>query len=266
MDETPLYFDMPGLQTVHPKGCREVHIRSTGAEKHRLTVILTCTAAGDIFSPMLIFRGKRALKKLCLPTGVIVAVQKQAWNDSTLTKMWIQKVLCQYTKKRNALLVWDTFSGHMTEEVIEELQKRNITVATIPGGCTSKVQPPDVSLNKPFKSSCRNHWVRYMQQQVSQVPAGERLKLATKQVVIDWGVQSNRLLNTKKEIICKSFLVCGISNALGGSQNQFIRCAKELPNLSIAYGLTTDPGTDSGTESDPFASESEEDSADSPRS
>ena len=26
---------------------------------------------------------------------------------------------------QHALLVWDTFSGHMTEEVVEELQKKN---------------------------------------------------------------------------------------------------------------------------------------------
>ena len=30
MDETPLYFDMPGSTTVNKKGCREVHVRSTG--------------------------------------------------------------------------------------------------------------------------------------------------------------------------------------------------------------------------------------------
>ena len=98
MDETPLYFDMPGSHTVHRKGCREVRIRSTGAEKRRLTIILACTAAGDML-PMLIFKGKRALKTLQIPAGVIVAVQPKAWNDVALTKIWIQKVLCRYTQK-----------------------------------------------------------------------------------------------------------------------------------------------------------------------
>ena len=143
MDETPLYFDIPGSHTVHRKGCREVCIRSTGAEKRRLTIILACTAAGDML-PMLIFKGKRALKNLRIPAGVIVAVQPKAWNDVALTKIWIQKVLCRYTQKQHALLVWGTFSGHMTEDVAAELQKKNITVATIPGGCTSKIQPLDV--------------------------------------------------------------------------------------------------------------------------
>ena len=185
MDETPLYFDMPGSHTVHRKGCREVRIRSTGAEKRRLTIILACTAAGDMLPPMLIFKDKRALKNLRIPAGVIVAVQPKAWNDVALTKIWIQKVLCHYTQKQHALLVWDTFSGHMTEDVAAELQKKNIIVATIPGGCTSKIQPLDVCLNKPFKSNCRSQWVAYMQQQVAQQEPGERLKPASKQQVVD---------------------------------------------------------------------------------
>ena len=58
MDETPVYFDMPASTTVNKKGCREVQIRSIGAEKRRFTVILACTAAGDMLPPMVIFKGK----------------------------------------------------------------------------------------------------------------------------------------------------------------------------------------------------------------
>lgn len=54
--------------------------------------------------------------------------------------------------------MWDTFTGHMTEEVQDELRKKNITVAMIPGGCTCKIQPLDVCLNKPFKCHCRAQW------------------------------------------------------------------------------------------------------------
>ena len=57
MDKTPLYFDMPGSTTVK-KGCREVHIRSTGAEKRRLAVILACTAVVICCRQWLSSRGK----------------------------------------------------------------------------------------------------------------------------------------------------------------------------------------------------------------
>ena len=132
----------------------------------------------------------------------------------------------------------------------------------IPGGCTSKIQPLDVCLNKPFKNHCRTHWVEYMQQQVATQDPGEKIKPASKQQVIDWVVQSNDLLDGNKDMIRKSFLVCGISNALDGSENHMIRCAKELPDMTIAYGIedTEDHPVDSGSESeDPFASDIDSD-------
>ena len=187
MDETPLYFDMPSSHSVHKKGCREVRVRSTGAEKRQLTVILACTAAGHMLPPMIIFKGKQALKNLHIPPGVVVEIQQKGWNDVSLTLVWIQKVLCRYTKKQHALLVWDTFTGHMTEEVAEKLQN-NVTVAVIPGGCTSKIQLLDVCLNKPFKCYCRRQWMEYVQKQVATREPGERLKTASKQQVIDWVV------------------------------------------------------------------------------
>ena len=61
---------------------------------------------------------------------------------------WISKVLVKYTKGRHALLVFDTFKGHLKEEVLAKLLEMNISHVVIPGGCTSKVQPLDVSLNK----------------------------------------------------------------------------------------------------------------------
>ena len=48
MDETPVWFDMAGNFTINPKGEKTVHIRATGNEKNRFTVVLTC-AAGQFF-------------------------------------------------------------------------------------------------------------------------------------------------------------------------------------------------------------------------
>ena len=48
MDETPVWFDMAGNFTINQKGDKTIHIRSTGNEKNRFTVVLTC-AAGIIF-------------------------------------------------------------------------------------------------------------------------------------------------------------------------------------------------------------------------
>jgi hypothetical protein len=44
MDETPVWFDMAGNFTINQKGEKTIHIRSTGNEKNRFTVVLTCAA------------------------------------------------------------------------------------------------------------------------------------------------------------------------------------------------------------------------------
>ena len=190
MDETPLYFDMPVSRTINKRGARQIRVKSTGAEKRRFTVILACTASGKMLPPMMIFKGKRPLKKLRVPRGAVVMVQKKGWNDAPLTKVWIRKILTKHTQKRHALLVWDTFSGHMTEDVSALLSRSNVTSAVIPGGCTSKVQPLDVCLNKPFKGLFRNKWMDYMQQAVSQDEAS-CIKPATKQQIVEWVVLSS---------------------------------------------------------------------------
>ena len=93
MDETPLYFDMPSSHTISKKGLREVRIRSTGAEKRRLTVILACTAAGFMLPPMVIFKGKRALKNIRTPKGVVVRVQKKHGMTQHLPNYGCRKFL-----------------------------------------------------------------------------------------------------------------------------------------------------------------------------
>ena len=150
------------------------------------------------------------------------------------------------------MLVWDTFKGHLTDELESELRKRNIITAIIPGGCTSKIQPLDVCINKPFKGNFRASWMSYMQDSVSHLQNGERLKTPTKQQVVNWVVAANQHIGGNTAMIKKSFLVCGISNAFDGSQNHIIRCAKELPTMSVAY--SSDMRSTDTSDKDPFES------------
>lgn len=49
MDETPVWFDMTGNFTIDHKGEKTIHIRGTGHEKNRFTVVLTCAAGKNFF-------------------------------------------------------------------------------------------------------------------------------------------------------------------------------------------------------------------------
>ena len=66
---------------------------------------------------------------------------------------------------------------------------------------------------QPFKSFCWSKWVEWLQESFpSNSHAGEKIKTASKQQVLNWIVQANKELNSKKDLVSKSFKVCGISN------------------------------------------------------
>ena len=178
MDETPVCFDMASNSTIAKKGSREVIIRGTGAHKRRFTVTLTCTASGKMLQPFVTFKAKtqRILKKIPIKEcNVIVTTQPKGWMDHKLMLTWIRKVLVQHTKGRHALLVFDTFKDHLTDDILAILAKNNISHAVIPGGCTRMIQPLDVCLNKPFKTYISGAWEEYMVGQVQSTQTASQI-------------------------------------------------------------------------------------------
>jgi hypothetical protein len=84
MDETPIWFDMPRGYTVAEKGAKQVRIRGTGADKRRISIVLTASATGTMLKPMIIFKGKspRCIKDVKADRNkVAVAYQQKAYMD-----------------------------------------------------------------------------------------------------------------------------------------------------------------------------------------
>ena len=170
MDETPVYFDVVPGKTLHNKGCKTIKVRTTGAEKRHATDVLGCTAVSHLLPPMIIFKGKRLLKVLQVPSGFIVCLREKAWMDESLMFHWINEIWLKHSKSEQSLVVLDSFKGHTTEFVFHTFERANCLVSVIPGGCTSVLQPVDVSLNKPFKDVLRKEWVQYIIEQSEADP------------------------------------------------------------------------------------------------
>ena len=187
MDETPVYFDVVPGKTLHNKGCKTIKVRTTGAEKRHATDVLGCTAVSHLLPPMIIFKGKRLLKVLQVPSGFIVCLREKAWMDESLMFHWINEIWLKHSKSEQSLVVLDSFKGHTTEFVFHTFERANCLVSVIPGGCTSVLQPVDVSLNKPFKDVLRKEWVQYIieQSEADPTPSG-KLQVPSKQHIINW--------------------------------------------------------------------------------
>jgi hypothetical protein len=255
MDETPMFFDLIPGKTLSATGKKQILVRGTSGSKRHFTVVLACSASGDMLPPMIIFKGKRKVN-LKPPSGYVVTVQKKGWMDGDLMSTWLKKIVLPYTKKQKTLLILDSFSAHADAHFALLASKYNINLALIPGGCTSKVQPLDVSLNKPFKDVARHQWIDFVTSSAETTESGN-LKAASKEQVVAWVQKGVDYLKEHPEMIRKAFLVCGLSNKVDGSENHYIRCAKEL-SVSVPY----DDSEESESEGDPFAeSDSDQDSS-----
>ena len=85
---------------------------------------------------------------------IMVHVHPMRWLDEDGMKIWIEKVWRAQPgglMKARTLLVLDSFSGHLADDVKTRLKEENTDMAIIPGGLTSMIQPLDVCLNKPLK-------------------------------------------------------------------------------------------------------------------
>ena len=69
MDETPMFFDLPGNRTIDSIGKKTIQIRTTGHERTHFTVVLACMADGTKLKPMVIFKRKTIPKNEKFPPG-----------------------------------------------------------------------------------------------------------------------------------------------------------------------------------------------------
>ena len=114
-----------------------------------------------------------------------------------------------------ALLVWDSFRGHLTDTVKDLLARRNVDIAVIPGGLTPVLQPLDKCINKPFKAKLRILYETRMVNGPFTYTLSGKKRAPSKELVLTW---INRAWNEiPTDLIQKSFKSCGITNTLDGS-------------------------------------------------
>jgi len=116
------------------------------------------------------------------------------------------------TRREPAMLVYDSFKGHLKESIKRKFHESGVDLAVIPGGLTSICQPLDVSINKPFKDHLRKEWHTWMAGGGAGETAMGNLRRARISDVCLWVKRSWEAISD--EIILESFKICKISTDL----------------------------------------------------
>uniref|UniRef100_K7FFL6 HTH CENPB-type domain-containing protein n=1 Tax=Pelodiscus sinensis TaxID=13735 RepID=K7FFL6_PELSI len=220
MDETPMTFDLLSNRPVTGVDEKTVLIKTTGHEKIRFTVVLSCLANGSKLHPVIVFKRKTLPKTMKFPGGVIVRSHEKGWIDESGTIEWLENVWNKRPGahlKKPSLLVWDMFRAHRTDEVKNVAKKMKTTLAVIPGGLTSVLQPLDVCLNKPFKNRLCKMWSDWMCSGMAKLTKGGILMKPEISLVAQW--VKNAWESIPMEVVQKSFRKCCISNVLDGPED-----------------------------------------------
>lgn len=157
------------------------------------------------------------------------------------------------------MIVLDVHRAQKTDNVSSEFEATGTIPVYVPPGCTSLVQPLDVSFNSPFKAIvgrlAREHMANNLDCYVEgSIPASERRVLFTQWVGQAWEEVS---MNTR--MVVRSFKKCGISVPIDGSEDDEINI-EGIPSYQVGDELSCDTSTyeeDSESETDPFNSDSD---------
>ena len=84
------------------------------------------------------------------------------WSNEKTMNSYAHNVLIPYTTKKRAelqlqpdhpaLVIFDNFNGQCTEDFLKLLDSNHFDVVLVPANCTDRLQPLDLSVNKPAKN------------------------------------------------------------------------------------------------------------------
>jgi len=221
-DETAIYHDMLPNYTLKKKGVKEVPLKTNGCEKLCLTVMLAATAGRRKLPPLLILKTKTLPKSEAFPKDIIVRAQEKGWMTKELMLEWLKIVWGHRPRaflNQPSMLVLDTFKGHLTDSMKNQLCKMK-TEVVIPGGMTSVLQPMDVSINKSFKDRLRQQYLTWIADTAHELTETGKIKRAAPSEVAWWVSAAWKAI--PDSIIVRSFKKCCISNALDRSEDDIV--------------------------------------------
>ncbi|KAJ4439802.1 hypothetical protein ANN_07930 [Periplaneta americana] len=199
MDE--LYLNFSALvsgSTTNSK--RQLLVRRSEMENCHATIVLACLADGNILPPAVITKlGGVEEEAQLADNSVVVLQQEEGLMDSACMCQWLQYVWFKHVPEPNLLLL-DCHQPHTGDTVGAEFSSHQSTRLIIPGGCTSKLQPLEVSLKSMFHTSIQKQWSLFNSRSTGAWDGtANKLQLPGRKEIVDWVTVAYQHLQTAEQ-------------------------------------------------------------------
>ena len=234
-DQTGIKIVPVSSWTMEKKGAKRVEIAGV-EDKHQITAVFAATAVGDFLPIQVIYQGKTAasLPTFTFPDDWSIMYTPNRWANEQTTKAYIEKIILPYVKEKrqqlgleddhSALVIFDAFKGQCTEEVLKMLEDNHIEHVVVPANCTDRLQPLDLSVNKPAKEFLRRKFQEWFANQIAAQLEDDIQQVNTQQVDMRlsimkplgarWLVEMYDYLSSNPSFIVNGFSAAGILDSL----------------------------------------------------
>ena len=225
-DHTGLHYVPVSNWTMAKEGAKRIEIAGV-EDKCQITAVFAGTMNGFFLPPQIIYKGKtkKCLPDVEFPKSWHVTHTPNHWANGKTTEDYIKVILVPYIENKRkelrkpsaaALVIFDRFQGQCTPHILSLLSTNNIHCAIVPGNCTDRLQPLDVSVNKSAKDFLREKFQTWYSDQVcSNLDDGKDTGVDLKMSVVkplgaEWLIDLYNYLLSKPDIIVSGFRGSGI--------------------------------------------------------
>ncbi|KAH7954563.1 hypothetical protein HPB49_019900 [Dermacentor silvarum] len=141
------------------------------------------------------------------------AEPEEGWINEDLVLDWLKSMGCRRPSalfRFPSILVMDAFRGHLADSVKRLLRDSGTELVVIQCGMTSQLQPLDVCANKPLRDAVKRCYAEWMRSASAE------------------------------DLVRRAFKKCGISNALNGTEDHYLR--EDLSDKELSGERSTEDG------------------------
>ena len=251
MEEIPmeliLNFDQTGIKivpsstwTMDRRGVKRVEITGL-SDKRQITAVFCGSLIGDFLPVQVIYKGKtsRCHPSFSFPSDWHITHSPRHWSTECTMIDYINHIIVPYVNATRvrlgqnapALVIMDNFKGQTTPQINEIFEQHNIHVCLLPPNTTDRLQPMDLSVNKPAKDFLKRRFEEWYAGKIYQQLEGSDLETAGLQPVdlsmpvlkekgAEWLSEMGEYLSDNPQIIVNGFIRSGISDAIDGNNKE----------------------------------------------